>query len=263
MKKLYVVLIFVHLVACGDKEPKLEATKESIAKVSLNAPPESDSGSPGQIERKLIKTGNVTLKVEDVKKTKTAIDKICIDFKAYVSNEEQNNLGDRFQHTLVIRIPADNFDPLTKLIEALASKVESKSVTVHDVTEEFIDAEARLKTKKDLAARYHEILKAAKSVADILEVEKQIGILQAEIESVEGRLKYMKDQVSFSTLDLTYYEVIGVDFGFGSKFVNAIKHGWDNLLLFIVGLMNLWPFLILFGFGYWLFSKWTKRRKSE
>jgi hypothetical protein len=55
--------------------------------------------------------------------------------------------------------------------------------------------------------------------------------------------------------------VLGTDFGFGSKFVGAIKNGWDNLLLFIVGSMNLWPFLILIGSGAWLFFRWRKKRK--
>jgi hypothetical protein len=58
-------------------------------------------------------------------------------------------------------------------------------------------------------------------------------------------LNYLRSQVAFSTLTLSFYEPIGVEFGFGSKTVAAFSNGWDMLLVFIIGLLNLWPFLII------------------
>ncbi len=72
-----------------------------------------------------------------------------------------------------------------------------------------------------------------------------MGTLQTEIESMEGRLKYLKDKVSYRTLTVTFYETSQGNFGFGSKMGKAIKNGWTNLLWFFLGLANLWPFLIL------------------
>jgi len=229
--------------------------------VSEEKPVPSSPGEEATTERKLIKNGEIQLVVNSVKKTRTEIDGICGGLKAYISKEDQNDFGNRLQHALVIRVPSSYYDSLVSRVEALAIKVANKSTTLQDVTEEFIDVEARLRTKKGLAARYHEILKQARSVEEILSVENHIGNVQAEIESMEGRLKYLNDQISYSTLNVTYHEVVGTDFGFGSKFVGAGKEGWDNLLRFIVGLMNLWPFVILIGSGAWLFFRWRKKRK--
>jgi uncharacterized iron-regulated membrane protein len=67
--------------------------------------------------------------------------------------------------------------------------------------------------------------------------------------------------VAFSTLSLTYYETIGTDFGFASKFVESIKGGWDNLLTFVIFLLTLWPFLLGFSvLGFWI---WKKRRNKK
>ena len=96
----------------------------------------------------------------------------------------------------MIRVPADRFDELLLIIEPLASKIESKNINTQDVTEEFIDVETRLKTKKELETRYLEILKQAKTVTDIISIESQIATVRSEIESMEGRINYLKNQVS-------------------------------------------------------------------
>jgi len=131
------------------------------------------------------------------------------------------------------------------------------------VTEQFIDVEARLKTKKELEIRYKEILKQAKTVQDIVSIESQIASVRSEIESMEGRLNYLKNQVAFSTLNVTYYETIGTDFGFASKFIESLKGGWDNLLAFIIFMINLWPFVLgLSIVVVWIWRKRMKRKSS-
>jgi len=70
------------------------------------------------------------------------------------------------------------------------------------VTEEFIDLETRLQNKISYLSKYNELLKKAKSVKDILEIEEKTRLIQEEIESVQGRLKFLNNQVDFSALDL-------------------------------------------------------------
>lgn len=212
------------------------------------------------VERKLIRNGTLEFQTEEVKKTKEEIQMICKELDAYISSESENNYGERLQYNQVIRVPSNKFDELILRIEPLAKKIENKNISTEDVTEEFIDVEARLKTKKELEARYREILAQAKTVEDIISIESQIANVRAEIESMEGRLKYLKNQVSFSTLNVTYYETLGTDFGFASKFVDSFKSGWDNLLSFIVLLITLWPFVIAVSLaGIW----WWRKRKGK
>jgi hypothetical protein len=128
------------------------------------------------------------------------------------------------------------------------------------VTEEFLDIQARINTKKELENRYLELLKKANSVTEMLEVEKQIGQLRTEIESIEGRLNYLKSKVSLSTLTIIFYQSIPNESEVGNKFKNGFKSGWNNLIWFFVFLTNIWPF-ILIGIGLtFVIKKWKKRK---
>ena len=266
MKINHVLFLLVILSSCEERVGKSEFLEQ------LNSPRESkmalvndfeeqaanDEGD--LLERKLIKNGSITFESQNVQKTKIEIEKICKELNAYVVNEGQNNYGDRLQYSQTIRVSANRFDELLLKIEPLASIIEDKTISTQDITEEFIDVEARLETKKELELRYREILKQAKTVADIISIEAQIANVRSEIESMEGRLNYLKNQVSFSTLNVTYYETIGTDFGFASKFVRSLRIGWDNLLSFLIFTLSFWPFILVGGgTGIW----WWKRKKSK
>jgi len=260
----YLSLLII-LLSCNENRSSLKLTEsqnEDLAKVASFSPNSEEPDNEESIlnERKLIRNGQLDFKTKSVKSTKSEIEKISKDLNAYIAGENENNYGDRLQYTQTIRVPADQFDNLIKRIEPLADKIENKSINTQDVTEEFIDVEARLATKKELEARFRDILKQAKTVEEIVSIESQIANVRAEIESMEGRLKYLQNQVSFSTLHVSYYEVIGTDFGFASKFVESLKGGWDNLLSFLIFMVNLWPFVI--GLAAVLFW-WVRRRKRR
>lgn len=270
MKKLFLILgLCVTLLSCHRREPTNFAggtpleDNGQVASVSLRSPEEPTSEEAVTTERKLIRNGSLSFETSDVKKTKTAIDAICKELNAYISNESQNNYSSRLQYNQTIRVTADKFELLMQKIEAEASQVEGKNVNTEDVTEEFIDVEARLKTKKDLETRYREILKQAKTVDEIITIERQIAEVRSDIESMEGRLKYLSSQVAYSTLTVSFYETIGTDFGFGSKIGGAFGTGWDYFLSFLIGLVNVWPFLILMALVIWLAFRWDKRRHKK
>lgn len=267
MKVSLFLLTLLVFVSCGDQRSHAEyapayTAEMKMASASLDEQADAvDQSQPDvSIDRKLIRNGSLDFKTGDVKKTKAEIEKIVKTLKAYISSENENNYGDRIQYMQVIRVPAGQFDELIKQVEALGEKTENKNINTQDVTEEFIDVEARLRTKKELEARYREILKQAKTVADIVSIEGQISQVRSEIESMEGRLTYLKNQVSYSTLSVNYYESIGTEFGFFGKIKESLGNGWDNLLSFFIFLINLWPFvLIIAGLLFW----WWQRRRNK
>lgn len=137
--------------------------------------------------------------------------------------------------------------------------MENKNINTQDVTEEFIDVQARLKTKKELEIRYRELLKLAKTVNEMISIEREMGEVRSDIESMEGRLNYLKNHVAFSTVKVSYYETIATDFGFSSKFIQSFKNGWNNLILFLIGIINVWPFLILASVFTMVALRWRKK----
>lgn len=250
---LIILLTFFGCAQNTDNAKMKMADEEMVA-------PTTEQKTNETVERKLIKEGHVEFETNNVSSTRKNIFEAVEKYNGYVSSDQEFKSPGRKSNTVVIRIPADNFDNLLKDATQGVEKFESKEINVKDVTEEFLDIQARLKTKKELENRFLDLLKQAKNVTEILEIEKHIGQLRSEIESVEGRLKYLQDRVSFSTLTMTFYESIPNGTEFGQKFKNGFRNGWDNLIWFFVVLTNIWPF-ILIGLGLIIGIRLYRRKK--
>jgi hypothetical protein len=120
-----------------------------------------------------------------------------------------------------------------------------------------------MKTKKEIESRYKELLSQAKDVEDILSIEKEIGTLRTDIESVEGRMQYLQNQVAFSSLTVEFYQKTSSAFHFSSKAGQAIVMGWKWLLAFIIFLVHLWPFIIIGGIIIFTVKRIGKRKKVK
>ncbi|MDF1671911.1 MAG: DUF4349 domain-containing protein [Vicingaceae bacterium] len=215
--------------------------------------------------RKLIKEGSITFETSDVKATKNIIDKATKQFNGYLSEDNEYDYGYRIQHNVTIRIPSENFDNLLASISKSVEEMDDQNISVRDVTEEYVDVEARLKSKKKVEERYLGLLSKAYSVGDILQVEHELARIREDIERVEGRLRYLKNQVSLSILRITYYETVEVEnsFGFGKKVGDGFENGFKGLLWFFIGLVNIWPFLFFIAIGVWFLVRWIKRRSKK
>jgi predicted nucleic acid-binding Zn-ribbon protein len=272
MKKIFLLATILLLsVACTDSSNKtnietLAETDYVDSKMGFAAAKRSARSKPvppksNQFERKLIKTGNLNFETQDLSKTKSTIEGLVKSFNGYIANDNEYKSYDRISNTISLRIPASKFDEFIIEISKGVEKFDSKNINISDVTEQFLDVEARLKTKKALESKYLEILKKTKSVREILDVERELGKLRADIESTEGRLKYLKNQTSFSTLNITFYKkIIASDSSFGGKITEAFKDGFDNIKAFFLFLINIWPFIIIL---FLVFFYFRKRRKSR
>jgi hypothetical protein len=244
--KIISLLCLLTIFSCERSRNNMEISADKeVSTLKLNEEPAPAGNENIVIERKIIKEGEITFETADVKATRLLILNAVSEFKGYVSNDNVFDFTEKIEYKITIRVPAVNFDPLLNKISESAERLDSKSINALDVTEEYIDIEARLKTKKELENRYKELLKQAKTVDEMLSIEREIGTLRTEIESTEGRLKYLNDRVSLSTLNVTFYEKSASAFGFTTKFGHAVKNGWTNLLWFLIALTNLWPFLLI------------------
>jgi hypothetical protein len=217
-------------------------------------------------EKKIIKVGWMKIEIKEYSQDLSIIKGIIAEHKGYISNENESSTDYSLMNNLTIRVPSMEFDSLVEDIVGVAYKVDNKNITLNDVTEEFIDVEARLKTKKEVEQRYLEILKKATTVQDILLVEQQLRVIREEIEAKEGRLKYLQNQVSLSTLNLEIHQDLAAKpgFKFFSKLAEALKGGWKGLLNVIVGLIYVWPLLILVVILiFWLLRRRRKKRSVK
>lgn len=214
------------------------------------------------IERKIIKHGELRFETANVNQTQSVITKSVTDLGGYISNDNALNSEDRITYRMVLRVPSERFDQLLIKISENVKKFDNKVIDVQDVTEEYIDVESRIKTKKDLENRYKELLVKATTVNEILSIEKEIGNLRTEIESIEGRFKYLKDRISFSTLTVEFYQLTSPPFAFASKLGQALVIGWKWLLGFIIVLIHFWPFILLIGGGIFIAIRFNNKKNK-
>lgn len=229
---------------------KSKTTNQQLKKPQVNS------------QRKLIKTGNITFETKDIDVTRRIIIDLVNQNNGYVASDNQYKSDDRVSVTISIRIPADKFDSILDEIAKGVEKFDSKNIRISDVTEQFLDIEARLKTKKTLELKYLEILKKARTVREILDVERELGKLRSDIESTEGRLKYLQNQVSFSTLSITFYKQISAsETSFIGKISKAFKTGFENVKDFFLYMINIWPFIIILFLVFFYLRKRKLRAK--
>ncbi len=258
--KIFSFVILLLFASCNSADnqnnPAVDFTPSQKSVESFSNQQSSDI----TVDRKIIKEGNIRFETEDVSKTQNEIRKIVSELGGYIGNENSFNYESSIEYTLTARVPEDKFNLLVEKVSSLAVKIDSKNINASDVTEEFIDVEARIKTKKELEARYKELLKKAARVDEILNIEREMGNLRAEIESLEGRMNYLKNRISFSTLTITFYEKISAPFGFFTKLRQALHNGWQALLWFIIILISLWPFIILTLIILFIILKYKKKK---
>jgi hypothetical protein len=244
--------------------PQESGTMDASTEMKTSEPIPDPSRVTPQADKKIIRNATVRIQVKDHNQSLANIEKIIQQQGAYLASSNVQNTNESIQSNMTIRIKSDQFDPLLDLLMKEAIYIDYKNVNAEDVTTQFIDTEARLKAKKEVEKRYMELLKQAKKVEEIIQIEAQLGVIREEIEAKEGVLKYLNDQVAFSTINLEIYEriegQIQPEDGFFSKISKGIQKGWYLLLDFIVGVFYLWPFLILIGIVIYLIRR--RRKKS-
>jgi hypothetical protein len=186
--------------------PKTSA-EEPMQPVSLTVADSAETVAAAA-DRKIIKNGELTIEVNSPADTQGSISSIAASHGGFVVTSETkeieaNDPAKRRQEVkLVARIPADQFDAALTSIEKLALHVIHRGISGSDVTEEFIDLEARIKTQKALELQFLQIMKQANNISDSLEVQRQIAGVRTEIEKLEGRKRFLENRASLSTISV-------------------------------------------------------------
>lgn len=264
-------LLAIGLLACSSKEMKNEISSDAIfapAKSEITDGLKDKAGSAAIAEEKeanisgsdltvikkeIIRKAQIHFQVEDLQKNGDSIDKIIFNHHALVSESEATSSSYTKNNRYTIRVPKNEFESLIKALCTQANFLNQKSISSEDVTEEYVDIEARLKNKKEVENRLIEILRnKAKNVEEVLATENQLRVIREEIESREARLNYLKDQVQYCTINLEFYQTLVVGeipeqntYNYGVQIKNAFAGGWNILKYFLLALIYPWPLYIL------------------
>jgi len=252
------VLLVTTIFACGQSNYNEDLSVAKVAITENYEAVEEITATPNAeivevpTDLKIIKSGSARYKVKDVKKAMAEVKKIAAVYDGYISDLRFENTLYQKQNRFTIKVPNQNFDALMDTISGVSIFTEYENITTKDVTEEYIDLQTRLKTKLEVKERYETILrKNAKTVEDILATEEKLRGLQEEIESAQGRLKYLTNKVAYSTLQVDLYEEVeykeeptSYTKSFTDKAGNGFTFGWELIEAILIGLIHIWPLLL-------------------
>ena len=274
MKYIITFFILVLPLACSNSNSSKETAVYDVAEmpeiyndvggevVSVN----NNGIKPESVEQKLIKESFLRFETQDLDKTYQQIIRFVKQNRGFIQDDNASKSYNYISRHLIIRIPTTEFQKTIDSISKHVAYYDTKRISSKDVTEEFIDLEARLKAKRTLENRYLELLSKAKTVKEILEIERELSSIREEIEAKQGRLKYLENKVSLSTLNIEFYKQTaesGVTVSYGSKMWNAIKSGFNGLSMFFLGILHIWPFILIVIILFFLLKRWLNKRQKK
>ena len=219
------------------------------------------TGSNADWDKKIIKTADMDLQLDDYKKFNSSIHATINKFGAYVAAEKQTENDFRIENTLTIKVPVAQFDDLINSFTGDGIKVMEKNISSEDVTGEVVDTKSRLQAKMAVRERYLELLKQAKNMNDILQVQNEINAIQENIEAANGRIGYLQHASAYSTVNLHYYQYINgrtaddAKPDFFTKLTRAFRTGTSLILDLLLFCISIWPLLITALLAWFYFKR--------
>ena len=248
----------------------VDTVKSAVANLSDNeAPAPPPTKTVTDWDKKIIKTADIKLELKDYNKYNSNIHTNLKTFGAYIAKEEQSQFNEMLQNNVVIKVPVDKFDDLVNSFGGEGISVIEKKINTEDVTGELVDGKARMEAKKQVRLQYLALLKQARNMKDILEVQKEINDIQEEIESVNGRIDYLSHQASYSTINLNYYQYLnGVNTSnnhptFITKIAEAFTNGFSIIGNLSILVVSIWPLFLIIGIVFIFYKriKWQQTQK--
>lgn len=200
---VFLLIIFFIIGMFVERKTMPLATGGAFPEFTTSSAPMMEAAQKTEVilpDRKIIKTGNLSLEVENVPE---AIRKI----REYTETEGgfvvESRIEEREQipyGSITMRIPSEKFDDAFGDIKQLAKKVVEEFVSGEDVTEEYYDADAELRNLQETEKQFLQILKDAKTIEDILAVRRELKDVRTQIDILKGRLQYLDRSVSLSSI---------------------------------------------------------------
>ncbi len=302
MKKLFILVIFmlfVGMAGCSnagsskDESAKMSVENKAVmdsassggAEKSALTNQESDQSKPDetvtvQVQNKMvIYQANLELRVKKFDQTVRALEEKVSQYGGYIAESNVIREGKELLNgRLTIRLPQQHFQEFLHDAEGQAAEVLQRNITGQDVTEEYVDLESRLKSKRVVEERLLSFMKEAAKTEDLLKISADLAAIQEDIETIEGKMKFLENQTSFSTVTITLYEnkVVVPDIDKDQlntwektkkqfmKSTNVLLSFFSGLVVFTIGnLPILIIFIILAALGFIIYKKKMGRQRQE
>jgi hypothetical protein len=232
------------------------------------------AGAAQAFMRKVIQNAEMTIETDKPSEGQQRIGVIAEKHGGFVVISESKHNEAASQNVastvvnVVVRVPAQKFQAALDEIRAVGGRILHEKSSGQDVTEEYIDLEARIRTKKALEAQFLEIMKQARKISDAMEVQTQLAEVRTEIERLEGRRRFLENQSALSTINITLHTptpvVAAATRGFVYDLKAAFGDGVDMGAGIFLGIIQfaivMIPVTLFIVAPAWFVIKWLRRR---
>jgi hypothetical protein len=185
-----------------DKAEKMEVSLDNNAKQGEATPTKIDA--PSQM---VIYQADLQLRVKKFEQTLQTIEEHVVKYGGYISESNVSKDGEeQVSGSITVRVPQKNFQAFLREAEGQAAEVLERRISGTDVTEEYVDLNSRLKSKRVVEERLTSFMKSAQKTEDLLKISADLAAVQEEIETIQGRIKYLENQTALSTIHISLYE---------------------------------------------------------
>jgi len=280
--------LFVMLAACSDSEFSQESKSSydeaemvtEEAELSNEVAVDSGSTNNNSVKeeapaaattRMIIHKAVLQVNVKKLESAQANITKKVEQYGGYIvesnvyQEDDETNSG-----KMIVRIPEKHFQTFLKDAEGEAAEILERNVTGQDVTEQYVDLQSRVKSKRAVEERLLEFMSNAQKTEDLLKISADLAKVQEEIEVMVGKIKYLENQTSFSTVELSMYENRVVVPEIESKelntwektkkqfatSMNSLLAAGSAFIVFFIGNLPVLLILVIIGiFVYWVIKR--------
>ncbi|RME82900.1 MAG: DUF4349 domain-containing protein [Caldilineae bacterium] len=221
---------------------KVAATSGTLADVSTESVLQ---------ERKVIYDANMNLVVEDTEQTASEIESLAAEVGGYIANMNAYQGGEEAViYDITMRVPAERFDEVRARLREMAIQVTNEGLNTNDVTDEYYDLDARLRTlratEEELVALLKETRERGGSVEDIMAIYRQLSEIQAQIESLQGRLNRLEKLVALSTIQIHLQpDILTQPISSRWRPLETLHNSVQTLVRALQGLVNVFIYIIV------------------
>jgi Na+-transporting methylmalonyl-CoA/oxaloacetate decarboxylase gamma subunit len=211
------LLIFL-LAACSgvnsDEKSSMDmANSQSGDSVAISEEAEgSEKSNEGTVENKpiermVIYKADLRMKVKNYEKAQKDLEEKAKKYGGFmIEANAYRDTNKQMSGSITLRVPQGRFQEFLHDAEGIAQEVVERNVNGQDVTEEYVDLESRLRSKRVVEERLLEFMKQAQKTEDLLKISNDLAVVQEEIERIVGRMNFLENQSALSTITITLFE---------------------------------------------------------
>lgn len=243
----YGLLTLSAFIGCGPGSPEFPATSQEMgttAQPSRNSVPdvsavpatkvasreETELSNKPSVKRRVIYRATLDMIVEDLKTASNRLQQALDSHQGYIAQAKSQNVSqENPEGEWTVRVPVEHFTTFLNQLEQIGG-ITRQTIETDEVTDQYVDLQARIKNEKRLEERVLDLLsKAQDRMSAVLELEKEVSQIRENIERMEGRLRYMTDKTDFATITLAMQQRVEQQTPQLASFSQRVSESWASM----------------------------------